>query len=188
MSFYTKVQPCEEVRNLVNKVPIGTKRKCESLAFFPTWGRHRLLVLHSILVPSLVCSIPISALCFPGHCEGRGARSGQSRASPGAGRESPAEPVTTPGPSGSTKIFLIWDWRTSDSPSTGQTAWYSSWVVSCACLESFVSLDLFGLGFCKLTRKKANSLLFFFFFFFFLFFGPLPRHLEVPWLGVDLGL
>ena len=53
MSFYTKAQPREELWNLMNKIPIGTKRKFESLVFFSTCARHGLFVLHSIPAPSL---------------------------------------------------------------------------------------------------------------------------------------
>ena len=54
--------------------------------------------------------------------------------------------------------------------------------------KDLLTIPVFELG-CPLCLSQENSFFFFFFFFFFFVFlpllGPLPRHMEVPRLGVQ---
>ena len=64
MNFYTKVQPREELWNLTNKVPSGTRSKFESLVLFPTCGGRGLFAQHSIPAPpSGTCCVPSPHRC-----------------------------------------------------------------------------------------------------------------------------
>ena len=145
MNFYMKVQPHEELWNLTNKVPSGTRSKFESLVLFPTCGGRGLFAQHSIPAP------PSGTCCVPSPCRCAGLEPGGGQVlSPGAGREGPGEHVAfsagaeeLPSPLGSASGPSI-------LPGMGPVP---------ALNPFLVSLDLFGSRFCKLTRKKAVSLL-----------------------------
>lgn len=90
MNFDTKVQPREELWNLTNKVPSGTKSKFESLVLLPTCGGG-----WTVCAAQHPCPLPREPAASPppSHCEGPGARprsGSQSRCR----REGPGEHVT----------------------------------------------------------------------------------------------
>ena len=140
MNFYTKVQPREELWNLTNKVPSGTRSKFESLDLFPTCGGRGLFAQHSIPAP------PSGTCCVPSH---------RRCAGPGARRPVRFSVQVPPGGAGEHVAFSA---GTEELPSPLGSASGPSILPGMGpvpALNPFlVSLDLLGSRFCKLTRKK----------------------------------